>query len=192
MRWDLGDGANLELIDNFLTFEESGPLQEFLESLEWQQREITLYGRRVLEPRQTVWIGDPGAVYRYSGRVNVPAPWPDALQGIRRRIEQAAGQAFNSCLCNRYRDGRDSIAPHSDDEPELGPIPTIGSLSIGSSRRFQVRHKTATRKLDLELHSGSLVIMRGTMQQHYRHAVPKQPKVTQPRVNLTFRSVSAF
>jgi alkylated DNA repair dioxygenase AlkB len=118
---------------------------------------------------------------------------------LRLRVEESLGCRFNSVLCNLYRDGRDSMGMHSDSEPELGPEPVVASLSLGASRRFQLRHKgqrgranadtDPTRRLDLELHSGSLLLMGGKTQRFYRHGVPRQASLDGPRINLTFRLV---
>jgi alkylated DNA repair dioxygenase AlkB len=191
MRWQLLDGAELELLPDFICEAEQSALFAVLTTqLPWQQREIRMFGRSVLEPRETAWIGDARAVYTYSGRVNEPAPWPSPLSALRERVAAQAGVPFNCVLCNLYRDGLSSMGLHADAEPELGPNPVIGSLSLGAVRRFQLRHrKQREAKLDIDLPSGSLLIMRGTTQQHYRHGVPKQPKVAAERINLTFRRV---
>lgn len=191
MRWELLDGGELELWTDFVA-EVQRPLlyAALARDLPWQQREIKMFGRSVLEPRQTAWIGDQGAIYTYSGRVNDPAPWPEVLQALRVRVSERAGEAFNCVLGNLYRDGTDSMGFHSDAERELGDNPVIGSLSLGATRRFQLRHrKLREGKLDIDLPSGSLLVMRGTTQHHYRHGVPKQPSVREPRINLTFRRI---
>ena len=191
MRRQLLDGGELELWTDFIAASEQPELYSALAVvLPWQQREIKMFGRLVLEPRVTAWIGDPGAVYTYSGRVNVPAPWPEVLQSLRTRVAERAGAVFNCVLANLYRDGHDSMGLHSDAEPELGENPVIGSLSLGATRRFQLRHrKRREAKLDLDLPSGSLLVMRGTTQHYYRHGVPKQPTVHTARMNLTFRRI---
>jgi alkylated DNA repair dioxygenase AlkB len=156
----------------------------------WEQRKFRFGGRDVLQPRLTAWWGDTGASYVYSGIVRDPQPWPDWMRDLRERIEDAIGARFNSCLGNLYRDGHDSVALHADDEPELGPEPTIASLSLGASRRFQLRHPTAA-PIDLTLDDGDLLVMSGPMQREWKHGVPKMARVHGPRVNLTFRWVEA-
>jgi len=115
-------------------------------------------------------------------------------------VVERTGSALNCVLCNRYRSGVDSMGFHSDAERELGRNPVIASLSLGAARRFQLRHRDPNRldnsdhgealsKLDLDLPSGSLLIMRGSTQHHYRHGVPKQPGIVEPRINLTFRRI---
>jgi alkylated DNA repair dioxygenase AlkB len=191
MRWQMLDGAELELCLDFIDHLEQPKLfAALMSSLPWQQREIRMFGRSVLEPRETAWVGDPGAVYTYSGRINEPAPWPAELHALRVRVSERTGTAFNCVLCNLYRDGRNSMGLHADAEPELGENPVIGSVSLGATRRFQLRHrKQRDAKLDIDLPSGSLLIMGATTQHHYRHGVPKQPAIREPRINLTFRRV---
>jgi alkylated DNA repair dioxygenase AlkB len=191
MRWQLLDGAELELCLDFVDQAEQPQLfAALMRTLPWQQREIRMFGRSVLEPRETAWIGDPHAVYTYSGRVNEPVPWPAELNALRMRVSERTGQMFNCVLCNLYRDGRNSMGLHSDAEPELGQNPVIGSVSLGATRRFQLRHrKQRDAKLDIDLPSGSLLIMGAATQHHYRHGVPKQPAITEPRINLTFRRI---
>jgi len=187
------DGAELELIEGFIAPDEQGrTYAELMAAVPWQTRSIRIAGRLIPEPRQTAWIGDPGAVYTYSGRQNEPTPWPAVLSGLRARLTAQLGVAFNSVLCNLYADGRNSMGLHADAEPELGPNPLIASLSLGATRRFQLRHrKLRDEKLDIDLPTGSLLVMRGTLQTHYRHGVPKQLRVQESRINLTFRRIVA-
>lgn len=194
MRWQLLEGGEVELLLDFIAKpEQPALLQALAREVPWQQREIKLFGRAVLEPRETAWIGDPDAVYTYSGRVNEPAPWPPVLAALRERVSERVGAPLNCVLCNRYRNGSDSMGFHADAEPELGRNPVIASLSLGAARRFQLRHRkpsdSALAKLDIDLPSGSLLVMRGTTQHHYRHGVPKQPSIVEPRINLTFRRI---
>jgi alkylated DNA repair dioxygenase AlkB len=160
------------------------------DAIPWEVHRIRLFGREIDSPRLSAWIGDPGAAYRYSGATFAPHPWPAALLALRERVAAAAGVRFNSVLANRYRDGRDYMGWHSDDERDLGPRPVIASLSLGAPRRFRLKHRTlAQHELSLELVPGSLLLMRGLTQRHYRHALPKSAKAQGERINLTFREV---
>jgi len=152
-----------------------------------------IHGREVPSPRLVSWHGDPGSGYAYSGVHHEPVAWTPGLSEVRARIHDATGLTFNSVLANLYRDGADSMGWHADKEPELGPTPDdrwIASMSFGAERRFLLRHRRdAADQLELRLGGGTLLVMRGTTQTHYRHAVPKTRKAVGPRLNLTFRRV---
>ncbi|MGI0488051.1 alpha-ketoglutarate-dependent dioxygenase AlkB family protein [Pantanalinema rosaneae CENA516] len=161
---------------------------ELTQTIDWRQDRITIYGRSVLQPRLTAWYGDPGKVYTYSGITMVPSPWTDLLLNLKAIVESVTDVRFNSVLLNLYRDGNDSMGWHSDDEPELGKNPVIGSLSLGGTRRFLLRHRSQkTWKHQLELTSGSFLLMQGTTQQYWQHHIPKTKRPVPPRINLTFR-----
>lgn len=161
-----------------------------LASIDWQPEEILIFGQRRLVPRLMAWHGDPGSAYTYSGTAHQPLPWTGALAGIKARVEALTGHAFNSVLLNRYRDGRDGMGWHADDEPELGRDPAIASVSFGATRRFVLRHRRQRPAREaLLLGHGDLLLMAGPTQHHYVHAVPKTARVVGERVNLTFRWV---
>jgi alkylated DNA repair dioxygenase AlkB len=156
----------------------------------WRQDSITMYGRPVPIPRLQAWYGDPGRTYTYSGIEMAPEPWTPALRTVKAAIEPVAGVTFNSVLCNRYRDGNDGVAWHSDDEPELGADPVIGSVSFGATRPFRFRHRHDPSLVhEIELGSGSLLVMRGPTQACWKHQIPKTTRVVGERVNLTFRVI---
>jgi len=155
----------------------------------WQQHVITLYGRAVAAPRLSAWYGDTGAVYTYSGLRLEPLPWTPTLQTIKNRVEALAATRFNSVLLNLYRSGQDSMGWHSDAEAELGRNPVIASVSLGAVRRFLLRHKKQKLNMEIQLEHGSVLILRGATQQHWRHALPKTRKPSGPRINLTFRAI---
>jgi alkylated DNA repair dioxygenase AlkB len=112
-----------------------------LQEIAWETHRIRMFGREVDSPRRSCWIGDPGAVYTYSHTRFEPRPWPAALLPVRRRLAHTLGVEFDSVLANLYRDGRDAMGWHSDDEPELGPAPVIASVSLGGTRRFRFKPK---------------------------------------------------
>jgi alkylated DNA repair dioxygenase AlkB len=165
-------------------------LTELRDTVAWEVHRIRLFGRDHASPRLSCWIGDPGVSYRYSGTRFEPRAWPAVLLPIRARLARELGVDFNSVLANRYRDGRDAMGWHSDDEGELGPTPVIASLSLGDTRRFVLKHrKNPERKLALALPSGSLLVMGGNTQQLFRHALPRTTRPVGERINLTFRRI---
>ncbi|MEJ2534755.1 MAG: alpha-ketoglutarate-dependent dioxygenase AlkB [Gammaproteobacteria bacterium] len=172
-------------------FLDAGRADALLETLwaeaDWTQRDIVLFGRRVAQPRRVAWMSDPGVSYRYSGLTWPPTPWHAAVADLRKSLENALGRRFNSVLLNAYRDGRDSMGWHADDEPELGPEPCIASVSLGATRRLLVRPAAGGPSTGFDLEHGSLLVMEGRSQADYRHSVPKTRRPVGRRVNLTFR-----
>lgn len=165
-------------------------LHRLRDGIEWETHRIRLFGREHESPRLSCWIGDPGTAYRYSGTLFDPRPWPQALLPLRERLSTELGVDFNSVLANRYRDGRDCMGWHSDGEAELGPAPVIASLSLGAARRFALKHRSDPKvRRVLELPHGSLLVMAGQTQRHYRHALPRTSRPVGERVNLTFRRI---
>lgn len=186
---------DFEYLREFLPAAEADRSFEVLwRELDWERRAITLFGRRVLQPRLVAYYGDPRAAYTYSGLTWRPRPWHPVLLELKARIERRSGCIFNAVLANGYRDGADSMGWHSDDEAELGDRPCIASLSLGAERVFLVRPKAVDAKGErrskrLPLEHGSLLLMRGESQARFQHSVPKTRRPVGPRINLTFRRV---
>jgi alkylated DNA repair dioxygenase AlkB len=184
---------------------------ELKRQVAWEQTEIFLYGKKMRIPRLNAWYADPQCGYTYSGKYFEPLPWLPLLVEIKVAVEnmltpllkqphldeeKRAGEIFNSVLVNCYRDGQDSVAWHSDDEPELGRNPIVASLSLGEDRQFMLRHKDHqkhsksgkyTHKICLS--NGDLLLMHGTMQHYWQHQIPKTKKAVGERINITFRQI---
>ncbi|MDM7953178.1 MAG: alpha-ketoglutarate-dependent dioxygenase AlkB [Cyanobium sp. CZS 25K] len=171
--------------------EADGWLAQLQQEVPWKQEHITVYGRRHAMPRLTCWMADPGCGYRYSGLENSIEPWTPLTASIRRRVAAAAARDFNSLLLNLYRDGRDAMGWHADDEAELDPEAPIASLSLGATRtlRFRPRQRDTAPSVAVELANGDLLLMDPPTQQHWQHGLPRRLKVDTPRLNLTFRVV---
>ena len=179
------------LYENFFDVEESNQLfQELYSDIKWRQETIKMFGKCNPIPRLSAWYGDEGKSYIYSGIEHHPEPWNPALLIIKSKIEKVSQVRFNSVLLNLYRHGKDRMSWHSDDEPELGKNPVIGSVSFGATRRFYLKHKKEKeRKVAIDLAHGSLLLMRGETQHYWQHQITKTAKVVSPRINLTFRIV---
>ncbi|WNC67604.1 alpha-ketoglutarate-dependent dioxygenase AlkB [Thalassotalea nanhaiensis] len=160
-----------------------------VEQLEWRQEQIKMFGKLVTIPRLQAWYGDEYAEYKYSGLPLTPLPWNKTLLTIKEHCQQQLQTRFNSVLANYYRDNNDSMGWHSDNEKQLGFQPTIASVSFGQERKFCLKHKYSSEKINLTLQSGSLLVMQGDLQQNWQHALPKSAKPLQGRVNLTFRHI---
>lgn len=176
-----------------------GLLKEHLQqAIPWRQPMVTVYGQRHLVPRLTCWLGDPGCTYAYSGLLEHPHPWTAPLEQVRQLLAEHLGVGFNSLLLNRYRDGRDRMGWHADDERELAVGHPIASLSLGASRTLRFRPRPSARDgtteecapFALELHDGDLLVMHAPTQSHWQHALPARLGVKEERLNLTFRQIA--
>jgi alkylated DNA repair dioxygenase AlkB len=155
------------------------------ETMPWRMETARMFGREMLVPRMTAWFGDED--YTYSGIHHRAAPFPPLVQRLRERAEKVSGTSYNAVLLNLYRNGVDSVGWHSDNEKGLGRCPTIASLSLGATRRFQFRHRRTKETITLELREGHWLVMAGETQRLWLHQVPKTTAAVERRINLTFR-----
>lgn len=181
--------ATVTVYPNFFSSEEATRIyHQLLNETQWLHQEISLFGKKIQIPRETAWHGDSGARYTYSGITLEPQPWSLPLLNVKQRIETELHYSFNSVLLNHYRNERDSVGWHSDDEPELGKNPTIASLSLGATRKYQLQHKVyKLQRVNIQLTHGSLLIMGGSTQKFWKHCLPKSKDAAGSRINLTFR-----
>ncbi|MEM9159927.1 MAG: alpha-ketoglutarate-dependent dioxygenase AlkB [Verrucomicrobiota bacterium] len=153
----------------------------------WSRDVVRLFGKRIVTQREVAWFGDESFEYRYSNESRVAMVWTPLLSALKDKVESVCGSRFNSVLLNFYHDGSEGMGWHSDDEKELGDEPLIASLSFGATRRFDMRHKKTGETVKVFLESGSLWVMSGASQERWKHQAPKQLKIKEGRVNLTFR-----
>ncbi len=176
--------------ENFLQQKDASSLfNRISNETDWIQPQIRMFGKWVDQPRLLAWQSSEGLSYSYSGITLAANPYSIAVAEIAGKIELQTGLKFNSVLINFYRDGKDSMGWHADDEPELGENPIIASLSLGSARDFVLKHnqRSDLKKVFL-LTSGSLLLMGKGMQKNWKHALPKRAHAG-PRINLTFRRI---
>ena len=184
------NGALTLLQGVFPEWESQKLFVRLLDEISWQQPLIHVAGKKLRIPRLQAWHGDTKARYHYSGLSLDPVAWTELLLLIKTRVEQVSNTVFNSLLLNRYRDGRDSVGWHSDDEKELGKNPVIASVSFGVERFFQLKNKKDTSlTYKLTLHHGSLLLMKGKTQHFWHHQIPKTKAPINERINLTFRNI---
>lgn len=157
----------------------------------WRADHMTIHGKKVPLPRLQTWYGEPGANLNYSGMSLQPLPITPTLAEIAGRVYSLTGLRFNGVLVTCYRDGNDSVGWHSDNEAEFGPNPIIASVSFGASRDFILKHllNDSLKPVKCLLTSGSLLVMGDSVQTHWKHQLPKRKRVTQARINLTFRNI---
>ncbi len=181
---ELMDGGILLYAERFLSVELADRcFIAIRDECVWEQRP-GIFGH--MQPRLTASYGDDGLSYRYSGTVNVARPWTPTLLNIKEKIEAVQGR-YNFCLLNRYRSGQDSMGMHADNEPEMGQV--IGSLSLGATRTFRIKHNKTKETMSFAVGNGTLIIMAGTMQHFWKHEIPKTKKPVGERINLTYRQI---
>ena len=163
--------------------------QNLHKNIYWEHDEFLMYGKKIITKRKVAWYGSKEFDYSYSNKTWKARTWTEELVKIKQLIEAASKDVFNSCLLNLYHEGSEGMGWHRDNEKELQPLATIASLSLGGDRKFAFKHKATKETLSLTLHNGSLLLMKGTIQQHWLHQLPKTKKVVDPRINLTFRSI---
>ena len=189
MKTDL-EGGWLEYFKDFLSEEERNSLfQSLYNDTPWQQGEIRIFGKFVKTPRLEAFYAEDGLNYSYSGQQLKVHEFTPLLLSLKEKIEAISEESYNSVLINLYRDGSDSNGWHADNEKELGINPIIASLSLGSERRFDLRHNSNSNKIQFILHPGSLLIMGGELQHNWKHQIEKSKRITQVRINLTFRKI---
>jgi alkylated DNA repair dioxygenase AlkB len=164
------------------------PSQDYFNHLKtcccWQAEEVKVFGKWHKLQRQSAWYGT--ADYCYSGQVKTAQPWLPVLLKIKTQVEELTKDSYQGVLLNYYPDGLAKMGWHADDERDLVPNAAIASVSFGATRRFDVRHRDG-EKLSIDLEDGSVLIMAGELQQYWKHQVPVQRRIKEPRINLTFR-----
>ena len=174
------------------TFFSKNEADEYLLALQteipWKQEPIVLFGKKIMQPRLTAWLGEKP--YTYSGITMQPHPFGTTLMAIKNKVEAFTNCQFNTALLNLYRNGTDSMGWHRDNEKELGPAPMIASISFGAVREFQFRHyQTKDHLTKIPLQHGSLLLMRGLTNTYWEHRIPKTSKPLSQRINITFRII---
>ena len=169
--------------------EASKYLEKLLKNIEWKHDEAIIFGKLITTKRKVAWYGDKNFEYSYSKRTRKALQWTNELLELKNIVEKISKTKFNSCLLNLYHNGEEGMAYHSDDEKSLGKNTTIASLSFGAKRQFSLKHKKTKYKVDISLEPGSLLLMKGSTQTNWLHAIPKTKKIKEPRINLTFRTM---
>lgn len=164
-------------------------LEKLLDTIEWQNDEAVIFGKRIVTKRKVAWYGEKPFSYTYSNTTKYALPWTKELLELKTRIEKETGEMFNSCLLNLYHTGEEGMAWHSDGETDLKKDGAIASISFGAERKFAFKHKQTKEKVALILEHGSVLVMKGITQTHWLHRLPPTKLIAKPRVNLTFRTI---
>ncbi|KAJ8971818.1 hypothetical protein NQ317_002935 [Molorchus minor] len=162
-------------------------------------RSVKVFGKWHEIPRQQVAYGDEGMKYTFSGVTIKAKPWIPILIDVRDMLHTISGYQYNFVLINRYRNGKDHIGEHRDDEKEMDKNTPIASLSLGEKRTFVLKHRDARIKrpsrrdippVKIELEHGSLLLMNPPTNEYWYHSVPPRKSAKGVRINLTFRKIN--
>lgn len=190
MKYEFEDGSVINYYPDFLTQDQAQILFNQLLNIDWEQKYYKNFKTQEMmpQPRLTAWYADnPNMEYAYSGVKQVVKSWTPELLEIKSNIESFTNSTYNSVLINYYRNEKDSVGFHADDEKNICENSNIASLSLGALRNFILQKNDKTNNLSFNLENGSLLIMGGTTQRYWRHSIPKEKNKTEPRINLTFR-----
>lgn len=163
--------------------------EKLLDGIEWKNDQAIILGKLLTTKRKVAWYADAVFEYRYSNITKKALPWTDELLALKQIAEERSGETYNSCLLNLYHTGEEGMAWHSDGEKDLKKDGAIGSMSFGAGRKFCFKHKQTKLVVPVMLEHGSLLVMKGTTQQHWLHRLPPTKKVSGARINLTFRTI---
>jgi len=178
--------------EKVLTDEQIKPLyDELLNKINWENERVVMFGKEIITKRKVAFYSDPLIAYTYSSKTKIGLPWKDPLIILKNIVESLTKQTYNACLLNLYHNGEEAMGWHSDNEKEIIANSSIASLSIGASRKFSFKHKVTKETISIQLGNGSLLEMKGTIQSHWLHTLPKSKKITESRINLTFRQMHA-
>jgi alkylated DNA repair dioxygenase AlkB len=160
-----------------------------MQNIPWEKDEVIIFGKHITTKRKVAWYGDSEYLYTYSNTTKQALAWTKELSELKQIVEELAGIKFNSCLLNLYHNGNEGMGWHSDDEKSMGKNNTIASLSFGAERKFSFKHKQTKQIVSLVLEHGSLLVMKHDTQRNWLHSLPKSKNITEPRINLTFRTI---
>lgn len=159
------------------------------ENVAWKHDEAVIFGKKIATKRKVAWYADRPFSYTYSKVTRTALPWFPLLLRLKANVERICNDRFNSCLLNRYADGNEGMAWHSDAEKDLARHGTIASLSFGAERKFAFKHKSTKETVSVFLQNGSLLTMKGRTQDFWLHSIPKSKRILTPRISLTFRQI---
>ncbi|MFN8363278.1 MAG: alpha-ketoglutarate-dependent dioxygenase AlkB [Cloacibacterium normanense] len=143
----------------------------------------------MITKRKVAFLGDEGISYKYSGKTKIAEKWLKFILEIKSTVEQISGEKFNACLLNYYHNGSEAMSWHSDNEKEILKHSAIASVSFGAERKFGFKHNFSKEEISLMLENGSLLIMKDETQIYWKHKLYTNAKISEPRINLTFRTI---
>ena len=176
--------------DFFSTDLANGWYEELARLSTWYRPTLKVYGRPVIQSREiAAYANDPNLIHKYSGiTVDMHTEYPPAVSSIQSLLEHKLGVQFNHVMLNRYDSGDVYIGLHADTLENR----VIATVSLGAERTFIMRHriiKGEEGRRKWKLANGSVFVMQGDTQLFWKHEIPKETKVREGRISLTFRQL---
>jgi alkylated DNA repair dioxygenase AlkB len=163
--------------------------KELNDTIAWKNDEVLIFGKLIKTKRKVAWYATSNIDYTYSNISKKALPFTPILLNLKQLVELKTGETYNACLLNLYQNGSEGMGWHSDDEKTLEPLASIASLSLGSERKFSLKHQLNKQTVSVKLENGSLLEMKDETQLFWKHSLPKTTQVLGPRINLTFRKM---
>jgi alkylated DNA repair dioxygenase AlkB len=156
---------------------------ERLLGIDWRADRRKMYDNVVDVPRLLRWFGG-----------DEPLPHPvlaEARAALSAHYADELGEPFVTAGMCLYRDGRDSVAWHGDTIGRSARHDTmVAILSLGSPRNLMLRPRAGGHEtLRFPLGHGDLIVMGGSCQRTWEHAIPKTARAVGPRISVQFRPV---
>lgn len=168
-RAELADGAWVDYQPGWVSGHDA-LFDELERSLDWFTEERRMYERTVMTPRLLARVPRTGVV-----------------EAMRAALSARYGEELVRTTAALYRDGRDSVAWHGDTTARDLERALVATVSLGSPRRFLLRPAAGGASRAWHLGRGDLIVMGGTCQRTWRHAIPKVAHAAGPRIALMFR-----
>lgn len=177
-RIDLGGGAWVDVARDWLGGADQ-LCDRLMDQVDWVHHRRWMYDRMVDDPRLSRW---------FDRDATLPDPVLDEYrQAMTRRYLHGVGTGFGPMGLNFYRDGSDSVAWHADRELRHLDDTLIAILTLGAARPFLLRPTGGGHSIDIRPASGDVLVMGGTSQLHWQHAVPKTASCPGPRISASIR-----
>jgi alkylated DNA repair dioxygenase AlkB len=175
----LSDGAWVDLRPGWV-LGAGALLDDLIDGVDWRHERRRMYDRIVDVPRLVRFYGEGDAL---------PHPTLDRIrQALGAHYGAELGEPFVTVGMALYRDGRDSVAWHGDTIGRASTEDTmVAIVSIGAPRALRLRPRGGGASIRHEIGRGDLLVMGGTCQRTWEHAVPKTARVVGPRISMQFR-----
>jgi len=184
------DGLNVSYNETFYSIEKADLIFEELYKLNFKDCQLKIGSKNYVPLRKVCAFSDSGLSYKFSGTTIIGDEWTPLLLRLKEDVETQVGYSFNYVLVTLYENGHAKIGAHMDNEQDLDPETPIVALSFGAKRNLIFQRK-GFQSVTLPLEHGSLYVMNPPTNQMWKHSIPYESDVKEPRISLTFRRIKS-